>query len=157
MTKGQNSAYLRLHRIPTSPSRYVFFMQVFCLLLGAIAVLICALVSWMKLFILLILLWYFVFSLKVYRRELSLAEDRYLLLNDKDEWGLSEQNAVPQQLVLQPHVLILPFMILLPFRAQKRTYTFIFCRDNLDAELGRILRVRLLHPVVSKHPLKRND
>lgn len=154
MSKGQNSPYLRLHRIPTTPSNYVLLLQVLCQFVAFIAVLISTLTWWIKFSILLILIIYFVFLLNGFNKDLELSEGRYLMLNDKDEWLLSEQNVVPQKLTIQKHVLITSFMLLLPFRAEKRCYTFIYCQDNLDAELGRILRVRLLNPVVSKHPLK---
>ena len=72
---------------------------------------------------------------------------RQVILDSENRWWLRRQGAGDSRLGLLPGSFVHPWIIILRFvnEAAGRD-TFILCRDNLDADTLRRLRVRLRYP-----------
>lgn len=77
------------------------------------------------------------------------AAQRYIL-DSENRWWLRKKAAGDRRLGLLPGSFVHPWMIILRFVDDtKAGHTLILCRDNLDANALRRLRVRLRYP---NHP-----
>ncbi|TAJ93788.1 MAG: hypothetical protein EPO31_06300 [Gammaproteobacteria bacterium] len=69
------------------------------------------------------------------------------ILDSENRWWLRKQEAGDRRLGLLPGSFVHPGMIILRFVDDtKARHTLILCRDNLDADALRRLRVRLRYP-----------